>query len=152
MRTGGGSAFTGLLDTYSGATNAYGMRKLSSSYNGSAINVRRTGGDTLDIGFDDNGNLDKTNLYQRIVFILAFQMIALTTLGTLSVLLTIASWVMSSIGLNGRDTCPVSSCLSVKALHGVSLVLSVVETVLSFVCVILGCVGIWSPQVRLLNC
>ncbi|XP_078682467.1 uncharacterized protein LOC144916939 [Branchiostoma floridae x Branchiostoma belcheri] len=73
-------------------------------------------------------------------------MVALTTLGTLSVLLTIASWVMSSIGLNGRDTCPVSSCLAVKALHGVSLVLSAVETVLSFVCVILGCVGIWSPQ------
>ncbi|XP_078602976.1 uncharacterized protein LOC144877012 isoform X2 [Branchiostoma floridae x Branchiostoma japonicum] len=73
-------------------------------------------------------------------------MIALTTLGTLSVLLTIASWVMSSIGLNGRDTCPVSSCLAVKALHGVSLVLSVVETVLSCICVILGCVGIWSPQ------
>jgi len=59
---GGGSAFTGLLDTYSGATNAYGMRRLSSSYNGSAINVRRTGGDTLDIGFDNDGNLDKTTL------------------------------------------------------------------------------------------
>ncbi|XP_066285949.1 uncharacterized protein [Branchiostoma lanceolatum] len=73
-------------------------------------------------------------------------MIALTTLGTMSVLLTIASWIISSIGLNGRDTCPVSSCLSVKALHGVSLVLSAVETVLSVVCVILGCVGIWSPQ------
>ncbi|CAH1268625.1 Hypp3928 [Branchiostoma lanceolatum] len=73
-------------------------------------------------------------------------MIALTTLATMSVLLTIASWIISSIGLNGRDTCPVSSCLSVKALHGVSLVLSAVETVLSVVCVILGCVGIWSPQ------
>lgn len=40
-----------LLDEVSGASVAYSLRKLSSSYNGNAIQVRRTNGDTLDIGF-----------------------------------------------------------------------------------------------------
>ena len=58
-----GSGFTGLLDTYTGAVSAYSVRRLSGSYNGSAMKVRRSSDDALqDIGFDSNGNLDTTAL------------------------------------------------------------------------------------------
>ena len=44
-----------LLDTYSGASVAYSLRKLSSSYSGSAIRVRRSSDNTeQDIGFTSN--------------------------------------------------------------------------------------------------
>lgn len=55
--------FTGILDTYSGATVAYSLRKLSSTYTGNAIRVRRSSDNTEEnIGFDSNGNLDTTAL------------------------------------------------------------------------------------------
>ena len=48
-----------LLDTYSGAAAAYSLRKLSTSYSGSAIRIREDGGGSqTDIGFDSNGDLD----------------------------------------------------------------------------------------------
>ena len=48
-----------LLDSYSGASAAYSLRKLKSSYTGSAIRVRRSSDNTeLNIGFDSVGNLD----------------------------------------------------------------------------------------------
>ena len=51
-----------LLDTYSGASVAYSLRKLNTSYTGFAIRVRRSNDDTSqDIGFV-NGNLDTTSL------------------------------------------------------------------------------------------
>lgn len=58
------SSFTGLLDVLAvSAARAYSMRRLSSSYLGSAIQVRESGGNTLaDIGFDASGNLDTTAL------------------------------------------------------------------------------------------
>ena len=41
-----------LLDTYSGASVAYSLRKLSSTYSGSTIRVRRSSDNTeQDIGF-----------------------------------------------------------------------------------------------------
>ena len=44
-----------LLDTYSGAAAAYSLRKLSATYTGSAIRVRRASDNTeLDIGFISN--------------------------------------------------------------------------------------------------
>lgn len=44
-----------LLDSYSGASVAYSLRKLSSSYSGSAIRVRRSSDNTeQDIGFTTN--------------------------------------------------------------------------------------------------
>jgi hypothetical protein len=44
-----------LLDTYSGAAAAYSLRKLSTTYTGSAIRVRRASDNTeQDIGFVDN--------------------------------------------------------------------------------------------------
>jgi len=44
-----------LLDTYSGAAAAYSLRKLSATYTGSAIRVRRESDNTeQDIGFVDN--------------------------------------------------------------------------------------------------
>lgn len=50
---------TGILDEYSGATAAYSLRRLSSSYNGPAIRVRRQFDlDYHDIGFLENGDLD----------------------------------------------------------------------------------------------
>ena len=48
-------AFTGLLDTYSGAAAAYSLRLLSSTYSGSAIRVRRSDdNEEQDIGFRNN--------------------------------------------------------------------------------------------------
>lgn len=52
-------AFTGLLDTYTGATAAYSTRRLYGQYTGAALRVREDSGDTeTDIGFDSNGDLD----------------------------------------------------------------------------------------------
>ena len=56
------AAFTGLLDTYSGAAAAYSLRLLSSTYSGSAIRVRRADdNDERDIGFRNN-ELDTSTL------------------------------------------------------------------------------------------
>jgi len=53
------AAFTGLLDTYTGAAAAYSTRRLYSLYTGAALRVREDSGDTeTDIGFDSNGDLD----------------------------------------------------------------------------------------------
>ena len=58
-----GAGFTGLLDTYTGAAAAYSVRRLSSTYTGSAMKVRRSSDDALqDIGFDGSGNLDTSAL------------------------------------------------------------------------------------------
>jgi len=58
-----GVAQSYLLDTYSGAAAAYSLRKLSSTYTGNAIRVRRSSDNTeQNIGFDSNGNLDTTAL------------------------------------------------------------------------------------------
>jgi hypothetical protein len=55
--------FTGLLDLYSGAAAAYSLRRLSGTYQGSAIRVRRSSDNAeADIGFDSNGNLDTAAL------------------------------------------------------------------------------------------
>lgn len=52
-----------LLDTYSGATAAYSLRKLRSGYTGNAIRVRRSSDNTSqDIGFKSDGTLDTTTL------------------------------------------------------------------------------------------
>lgn len=55
--------FTGLLDTYGGAAAAYSVRRLSSTYEGALIEVRRSSDNTTqDIGFDANGDLDTAAL------------------------------------------------------------------------------------------
>ena len=52
-------AFTGLLDTYTGAAAGYSLRSLSSTYTGFAVKVQdNVGGATLDVGFDSNKELD----------------------------------------------------------------------------------------------
>lgn len=59
----GGAAPSLLLDTYTGAAVAYSLRKLRTAYNGSAIRVRESSGNTeADIGFDGSGNLNTTAL------------------------------------------------------------------------------------------
>lgn len=57
-------AFTGLLDTYSGAAAAYSAaRRLSSTYTGSLIRVRRSSDNAeQDIGYDANNVLDQAAL------------------------------------------------------------------------------------------
>jgi hypothetical protein len=51
--------FDSLLDTYGGAAAAYSVRRLSSSYTGSLIQVERASDNTTqDIGYDSNGDLD----------------------------------------------------------------------------------------------
>jgi len=50
---------TGVLDDYPGATAAYSLRRLSSSWTGPSIRVKRQFTfDELDIGFKENGDLD----------------------------------------------------------------------------------------------
>ena len=57
------ASFVGLLDNYGGAAAAYSIRRLSSTYSGSLIQVRRSSDNTLqDIGFDSNGDLDTASL------------------------------------------------------------------------------------------
>jgi len=52
-----------LLDQFGGAAAAYSVRKLSGSYSGSALRVRRSSNnEEQDIGFDSNGNLDTSAL------------------------------------------------------------------------------------------
>lgn len=52
-----------ILDIYTGSAAAYSLRKLSNSYTGSAIQVRRSSDNTVqDIGFDGAGNLDTSSL------------------------------------------------------------------------------------------
>lgn len=52
-----------LLDDYPGAYVAYSLDKISSTYSGPAIRVRRTSDNAeQDIGFDGNDNLDTTAL------------------------------------------------------------------------------------------
>ncbi len=50
-----------LLDNYSGATAAYGLRRLRAAYTGNAIEVTN-GSTTQDIGFDSSGNLNQSAL------------------------------------------------------------------------------------------
>jgi Alpha-L-arabinofuranosidase B, catalytic len=53
----------GILDTYSGAAAAYSLRRLSSSYSGSAIRVRRSSDNAeQDIGFLYTGEIDNVAL------------------------------------------------------------------------------------------
>mgnify|MGYP003112809236 FL=1 len=52
------SAFTGLLDTYTGAAAGYSTRRLASSAT-NLMRIREDSGDTeTDIGYDSNGDLD----------------------------------------------------------------------------------------------
>ena len=56
------ASFTDLLDTYSGATAAYSVRRLSSTYTGNAIRVRRSSDNAeQNIGFVNN-ELDTASL------------------------------------------------------------------------------------------
>jgi hypothetical protein len=58
-----GGAIPGILDTYPNAAVAYSVRKLSNSYTGSALRVRRSSDNTeQDIGFTSAGDLDTTAL------------------------------------------------------------------------------------------
>jgi hypothetical protein len=61
-----GSAFSYMLDFFSGAAAAYSLRRLSSSYGGSAIRVRRSLDNAeADIGFGPDG-LDTTALMNHV--------------------------------------------------------------------------------------
>jgi len=63
FRNVSGAGFTGLLDEYGGAAAAYSVRRLSSTYEGELIEVRRSSDNTTqDIGYDSNGDLDTASL------------------------------------------------------------------------------------------
>ena len=63
----GGAPFVGLLDLYPSAAAAYSVRRLSSTYAGSAMEVRidTVGQPLYDIGFDENGDLDTADLISK---------------------------------------------------------------------------------------
>ena len=55
--------FMGILDDYPGASAAFSIRRLSSEYEGAALQVRRNIDNAVqDIEFDSEGNLDTTSL------------------------------------------------------------------------------------------
>jgi hypothetical protein len=57
------SAFTGILDTYSGSAVAYSLRKLRAAYTGNLIRVRRSSDNAeQDIGYNSNNDLDTASL------------------------------------------------------------------------------------------
>ena len=59
----GGGVTPLLLDTYSGASAAYSLRKLRTAYSGYAIRVRRSSDNTtLDVGFKADGTLDTASM------------------------------------------------------------------------------------------
>jgi hypothetical protein len=59
VRTTSAAATDLLLDTYTGASAAYSVRKLDKDYTGYCMKVREDSGDTeADIGFDGSGDLD----------------------------------------------------------------------------------------------
>ena len=63
--SGGGGGFTGLLNDYPDAAAAYSVRRLSSTYEGSLIEVRRTVSATTvtaDVAYDDNNELSLDSL------------------------------------------------------------------------------------------
>ena len=51
-----------ILDNYPGASAAYSLRKVRTAYTGSAIRVRRSDNQEMDIAFDTSGSLDTTSL------------------------------------------------------------------------------------------
>jgi len=53
---GGGSAFVGLLDTYSGAAAAYSVRLLSSTYSGALVEIRRSSDNAVKDFYPDANN------------------------------------------------------------------------------------------------
>lgn len=64
---GGAAAPSYLLDQYPGAAAAYSTRRLSSTYAGSAIRVRRSSDDAeADIGFTSTGDLDTAALLAHV--------------------------------------------------------------------------------------
>ena len=61
VRTTSVAAADLLLDTYTGATAAYSVRKLDKDYTGNCMRIRRDSDDAeTDIGFDGNGDLSTT--------------------------------------------------------------------------------------------
>jgi hypothetical protein len=64
LANSGSVPFAGLLDTYSASRySSYSLRRLTSTYTGPAIRVRRSSDNTSqDIGFYGNGNLDTSSL------------------------------------------------------------------------------------------
>lgn len=58
-----------LLDIYTGAAAAYSLRKLSGTYTGAPVRVRRdSDGVEADIGFDSSNNLDETALMAHVKY------------------------------------------------------------------------------------
>jgi hypothetical protein len=62
IASSGGVIVPPLLDDYPNAAAAYSLRKLRSAYTGSAIRVRRTNLDEINIGFTSTGELDTAAL------------------------------------------------------------------------------------------
>lgn len=63
LARGGAPSFTGLLDTYSGASAAYSLRRLSSTYTGNLIRVRRSSDNAeQNIGYNSSNVLDTASL------------------------------------------------------------------------------------------
>jgi|13_taG_2_1085334.scaffolds.fasta_scaffold00594_8 hypothetical protein len=56
----------GLLDTYTGATMAYSLRRLNSSYTGPAIEIQDENNSVFDVPFDLEGNLNEDQLRYKI--------------------------------------------------------------------------------------
>ena len=108
-----------LLDTYSGAAAAYSLRKLNTSYSGSAIRVRRSSDNTeQDIGFV-NGVLDTTALLDFVNgenYLLYSQDFTQNSWTKTSVTVTSSSGIAPD-GTNTAQKCVPSAAVTIKAIY-----------------------------------
>ena len=93
-----------LLDTYTGATVAYSLRKLKSTYSGSSIRVRRSiDNSEKDISFDSSGNLDTNALLDFVgypnQFIFGSETLSTNTAFTATALTVTGNWLTGPDGV-----------------------------------------------------
>ena len=93
-----------LLDTYTGATVAYSLRKLKSTYSGSAIRVRRSIDNyEKDISFDSSGNLDTNALLDFVgypnAFLLGSEALSTNSAFTATALTITGNWLTGPDGV-----------------------------------------------------
>lgn len=100
---------TGLpLDNVSGASVAYGLRKLRSAYSGSAVRVRRTSDNAeQDIGFTASGDLDTTSLTS---------FVGTQNLLTYSEEFDNAAWVKVTVSVTANSTTAPDGTLTADSL------------------------------------
>ena len=98
------STATYLVDTYSGSTAVYSLRKVNSTYTGPAIRVRRSNDNSeKNIGFTSNGDLDTNALLDFVgypnQFIFGSETLSTNTAFTATALTITGNWLTGPDGV-----------------------------------------------------